>query len=770
MEENRRELATSRLLDIIRRSRGAPPKHGLEEEESLRSSEDRRTDKNVSDERMKGESTPSKATITEPEADQKTPTETESSLLDRILKSTDQAPVTTEVLAEEKADLRPVEDKEEIDLPLPPALTPLPVRLIGSLIKTASNLLKRSELKKKPIPREIADEETPASLTVEEFKKPVSIKRRVKGRRIYALDIGISSVKLVEVIKDTTGYRILDAGIYQFPQGLRDDESDLDVFISKAIRELLPSNRTKNADLHLLLPDRSALVKRIDLPAGEPRERLNAIKFQINNELPFPLEVCEISYRGWNPKIMGKQEVEALAVDGRELNRLLNLLDDCGLSPTHVTTSPAAMRFLIDDYKDFKEDEGAVAIADIGAAKTTISILDKGKLVLCRTIATGGDDFTQVLEGSGLGPNGEELDANKAEKYKIEHGLPLESETSSMRIAILMRPIAERISSEIIRSVEFYTREKSKGEIQKLILIGGGSKMKNLPKFLKQNLGVEVVIGDPAARVEVDEFIDDEADETINEYGPIILPALAVALDDEKELNLLPEELKAATKLEAMHRYIAPIAAIFVAVLLLIYALSLYNLRVTEIENIELHKRLSGLAKQHDSFLATKTEYDRLRIELDQRHNDFARIRENSYELQEFLRVLSHLVPSSFYIENIRTNYVVEPEIPEEEKELLESKEELEALEEELPLTYDEVLAGLFEKQGEEKTRLMKRPVHGKVMEICGMVYPLGKLTEVRFANFVYSLENSEWFREVAVDSVYKHPNGKVEFKIICGL
>ena len=64
----------------------------------------------------------------------------------------------------------------------------------------------------------------------------------------------------------------------------------------------------------------------------------------------------------------------------------------------------------------------------------------------------------------------------------------------------------------------------------------------------------------------------------------------------------------------------------------------------------------------------------------------------------------------------------------------------------------------------------MKRHVKGKIMEIDGSVYPLGRLTDVRFVNFVYTLENSGWFSEVAVDSVHKQESGKVEFKIICGL
>jgi len=260
-------------------------------------------------------------------------------------------------------------------------------------------------------------------------------------------------------------------------------------------------------------------------------------------------------YSGWDQKETGKQEIEVLAVDSRELDRRLKLLEDNGLTPTYITAAPASIRFLLDNYADINTQEGAVAVADIGAAKTTISIIEDGQLVLCRTIATGGNDFTSILQGLNLGPDGQELNDKDAEEYKIKNGLPSEGDAQTMRTAILMRPIAERISAEISRSVAFYAREKSRAELQKLFLIGGGAKMNHLAEFLNENLGVEVVIGDPLARLETN--LPFEGDfEIVKKLGSTLLPAIAIALDDGKELNLLPEELKKVVKLKSAQQYI----------------------------------------------------------------------------------------------------------------------------------------------------------------------------------------------------------------------
>jgi type IV pilus assembly protein PilM len=807
VEEKQRELATSRLLDIIRKSGASPPieekkAEALKPVESDKSTVTDSVEKESETEKKEVPvssegalpSEPLKITPPSPtpqpslldivsgkkKQDRDEPPEEEIGDLDSLLiqEKPDEDKPEKEIKEEKKTKRLTTFENIEIDYDLP-VFDSLPVRLINNLRKKLGGLT--TDLAEKlpaPVKQKIekAKEKTPSLIDVpkrvtkKDKIKPYSIKRKIKGKQVFAIDIGTSSVKLVELVIGSAGASIIDVGIYHFPLRLQYEEDDgFDLLISKAVRELLPASKFKNANLHLLLPDRSIYLRRLEIPEGDAKERLNAIKFQINRDLPFPLDVCEITYRGWNPKESGKQEVEVLAVDSRELNRRLKILEDNGLTPTHITAAPASVRFLLENYKNINTFEGAIAVADIGAAKTTISILEDGELVLCRTIANGGNDFTSILYGLNLGPGGEELNDKEAEEYKIKYGLPSEGDAKTMRTAILMRPIAERIAAEISRSVEFYTREKSRSELHKLVLIGGGAKMRNLPEFLSENLGVSVVTGDPLDRVETDLPFEHDLD-LVKKLGPTLLPAIAVALDNGKYLNFIPEEFKKIVKLKAAQKYYAPAAVIIIAIISFIYSLSLVDLYRTQAEYDSLRKKLVDLNKYRSAYLVTKSKHDNLAADINQRKNDFELIAEVAPDMSEPLKALSHLVPASFYLDSINTFFV--PEVIAKDKEKKRKKKDMdEEKEEELKvLTYDEIVTDLIGKDDEEKDEIMRRKIFGKVMSFNGMVYPLGRLTEVQFANFVYSLESSGWFRDVAVQEVEKLSNGKVKFKITCGL
>ncbi|NQU06861.1 MAG: hypothetical protein HQ568_12260, partial [Calditrichaeota bacterium] len=329
MEENQRELATSRLLDIIRKSGASPPtdEKKVEAPKADESGESTESDSVEKPSLSEAEALPSKPEESPPpppslldivgkqDKQEYEVEEEEPSELDKLLSEKQPAEDDSEAEEKETPEVTASEDIE-IDSDLP-VVESLPVRFLDNAKKSLSELT--SNLTKKlpdPIKQKLFNKtetepvsvDTPSRDTKEDKIKLVGFKRKIKGKRVYAIDIGTSSVKVIELVKGSTSASIVDVGIYHFPLKLQYEEDEgVDLLISKAIRELLPASEIKNANLHLLLSDRSVYLKRLEIPHGDTKERLNAIKFQINKDLPFPLEICEIVYRGWDHRKAGKQ-------------------------------------------------------------------------------------------------------------------------------------------------------------------------------------------------------------------------------------------------------------------------------------------------------------------------------------------------------------------------------------------------------------------------------------------------------------------------------
>ena len=712
MAEKNRELATNRLLEIIRRGGTASPEPPGPEQpvpETEETTKPQPTEGEVSAEPQP----PKEKAEAESDAEVSVREKPKAGL------SGEPPPEPDEDVAE-KVEAPEEEPGEELDfdIQIPDSFQPITRRI--------ANRLKLKRATDKPSTKVEPEEENGNGK--KELRIPSLLyaggRSKVKGKRVFAVDIGNSFVKSVELAKSGLECRIISVKVRRIPPALRDGKTGLDAYLIKILREMLPSQRMKNVPLHLLLSDRAMQVRRLDLPAIAPKERLNAIKFQINKDLPFPAETCEIAYAGWDNRIKGRQDIEVLAVDRRDLDRRIGLLDDLGLSPTHITASPATFRYLLDGYEGIDIAKGAVAIANIGGSKTTISIVENGKVILCRTVSAGGDDFTEVLHGVPLSPSGDELNEDDAEQYKIEHGFPIEGEPQTMRIAILMRPVAERISAEISRSLEFYSRERETGALQKLILIGGGAQMKKLPEFLSENLGIGVELGNPLARIEIDPAITDEDRNTLAQFGPALLPAISLAIDDGKNLNVLPVELKTAEKLKGAKRVIPPVALGMMVCMLGLYGLAIQDLNAVEREYNSLKGKLKGLVKHRADYLIAFAEVGKLNNELSQREEDFSVIAEKAMEIPKYLKLISNLVPNYIYLDKLQTRYIVNPNFMEEEPPdpSKKGKKDETEMPEELKPTYDKVLADLLGKKEEEQRELKRRSIFGKVIELDGVI------------------------------------------------
>jgi general secretion pathway protein L len=117
---------------------------------------------------------------------------------------------------------------------------------------------------------------------------------------------------------------------------------------------------------------------------------------------------------------------------------------------------------------------------DLGASKTTLCLVEDGKLLGVRTILSGGRDLTAALkEKSGLS-------FQEAERAKQQNGLEKSDQMNPMI------PVLDHLTSEIIRTIHLFTAGGKK-TIKSVRLCGGGSRLKGLPAYFTRRLGLEPV-------------------------------------------------------------------------------------------------------------------------------------------------------------------------------------------------------------------------------------------------------------------------------------
>jgi Tfp pilus assembly protein PilN len=144
-----------------------------------------------------------------------------------------------------------------------------------------------------------------------------------------------------------------------------------------------------------------------------------------------------------------------------------------------------------------------------------------------------------------------ELSTGEAEKIKREVGIPFEDDSkiiddkvSTTQIRSMLQASLEQLVSEIERCFDYYREESGGGKIDSLILFGGGAALGGLTRFLSEALGIEVKLGDSLEGLK----IEPNAIEQRDKISYRLESAIGAVLSEEKEVNLLPPEIKEETK------------------------------------------------------------------------------------------------------------------------------------------------------------------------------------------------------------------------------
>jgi type IV pilus assembly protein PilM len=294
----------------------------------------------------------------------------------------------------------------------------------------------------------------------------------------FGLDIGTSSIKVARV----NGNKV-SVGICANPLGKSFDKvslSEKEVLI-KAIKDLLSKSKMSTNKVVVGVPEALVFSKVMFFPIISSAELASAIRWQAEQEIPLPIDEVDLSWTVIDkPKRktgMEKMSVLVVAMPKKASALLIDLLSSLGLEPVRAENETLALSRLFVVNKKIME---RVAIVDIGSANTKMVLLENGLLQSVFASSNAGLAMSRALSVKF------ELSIADAEKYKRTYGLDKSQ---------LEGKVFAGIESIVKGLVDELRRFSGSKPVTKIIIVGGGSFLKDLVPFLSENLGVEIVTG-----------------------------------------------------------------------------------------------------------------------------------------------------------------------------------------------------------------------------------------------------------------------------------
>ena len=314
-----------------------------------------------------------------------------------------------------------------------------------------------------------------------------------KATQVLGLDVSSTTVKLLELSYSGDRYRVESYAVSSLPQDavIEKNVNDVDG-VANAIRTVVAQSRTKLKNVAAAVAGSSVITKMIDMPEGLSEDDMETqLTLEADQYIPYPLEEVAIDFEIQGPSPERDNQVEVLLAACRRetIDARVEAIESAELSSKIMDVEAYAMErafFLLQNQLALDADS-TVAVVDIGATMTTLSVLNNAQTIYTREQLFGGKQLTdEIMRRYGL-------PLEEAGLAKKQGGLPDDYEPE------VLEPFKDAVVQQVARSLQFFFSSSQYNDVDQIILAGGVASMEGLEELVQEKLGTPTAVANPFA-------------------------------------------------------------------------------------------------------------------------------------------------------------------------------------------------------------------------------------------------------------------------------
>lgn len=318
-----------------------------------------------------------------------------------------------------------------------------------------------------------------------------------KSIPVLGLDVSSTTVKLLELSHSGGRYRVESYAVNSLPADAVIEKNINDVEgVANAVRSVVAQSRTKLKTIAAAVAGSSVITKVIDMPEDLNEDEMETqLTLEADQYIPYPLEEVAIDFEVQGPSEDSAGQVEVLLAACRRetIDARVDAVEGAEMVPKIIDVEAYAMErafTLVQDQLDITE-ENTVAVVDIGATMTTLSVLTNGKTVYTREQLFGGKQLTdEIMRRYGL-------PIEEAGLAKKQGGLPDDYEPE------VLDPFKDAVVQQVARSLQFFFSSSQYNDVDYIVLAGGVSSMEGLDELVQDRLGTPTLVANPFANMAI---------------------------------------------------------------------------------------------------------------------------------------------------------------------------------------------------------------------------------------------------------------------------
>lgn len=336
------------------------------------------------------------------------------------------------------------------------------------------------------------------------------------SKKVIGVDLGSSSIKIVEMEPSGGKYNLISFGIIPTPHdAISNGQINNSAAISEAIHGLLREMKSKSKKAVTGMWGSSIIIKKINIPKVDKVVLKETIRFEAENYIPFDIASVSLCYEIL-PSSRSDETMDVLIIAAKndELVQFAEVLTLSGLNCSVMDANSVALANCFElNYGSLRNE--TVAIMNFGSECTNFIVMSEGSLIFCRDIGVGGGSInTEICRSMGVS-------MAQAESFKVS---ALSGAEVPDEVHAALNAETERMVEEIKNGFDFFAASNNGIAVSRIYYSGGGSYLNSLIQQLGISLGVPFEKLDPFRNIKVNpKKFNDAYLDRISVFAPIAI-------------------------------------------------------------------------------------------------------------------------------------------------------------------------------------------------------------------------------------------------------
>ncbi len=336
---------------------------------------------------------------------------------------------------------------------------------------------------------------------------------------VLGLDIGSSSVRMIQLAKNGGGYTVVAAHVCDIKRD-NADAAAREESIVQAVQKCMVFAR-KNARWAVCsVSGPEVAVRPFKFPPLQTEELDGAVRLEASQVCPFNVDEGVVDYQ-----IIPSDESDnaaagvLVAASNDVIQRKIRIVEKANISCVMMDVDGLALLNCLNADKDTGINISTSAVLDIGTSCATLAVMGENGLPFVRTVPYAGNDIVEQIakENNVSAKSVEDELYGSASPTIVPENLQASMEKASIKLV-----------SDVAETLRYHSTQAKSAPVEQLLVCGTFGMVKGFVDILNKQLPIKVILWNPFDTMKCS--VDRQCLEVIQSKGPAMVVAAGLAM------------------------------------------------------------------------------------------------------------------------------------------------------------------------------------------------------------------------------------------------